>query len=296
MLCELPLVRALALRHQRLFSWFSVWLVILAAVVDVGQAELHGADSDLLIRLNPDSYRRGLELGRLATDTGDHVSSVAKPSLLQERIDSRNYADAAAELQRRRLHEASSEHLEGAVQTLRNRSRSVGDVLLTMISVVVFVLAGLGLMFVLTGGSVNELRHDPMHALQHEAYAIYHDPRGQFISAEHRSVDLIHQGERNAMDMYARGRAAGSAAFHAGQDAWKAPPGAAALPSAAGLAGAASAAGAAAATPSFAPAPQVPQAAPPPSTAASLPAYQAQPGRPIMPFGAQFGQRNMFCC
>lgn len=294
MLCELPLVRALALRHQRFSSWFSVWLVLAAAVAHVGQAELNGADSDLLIRLYPTSYRRGLEHRQLAADTEEHASSVAKPTLLQERIDSKNYADAEAELRRRHLHEVVAEQSTSAGHKLRNGSRSVGDVLLTMISVVIFVLAGLGLMFVLTGGSVSELRHDPMHALQHEAYAIYHDPRGQFLSAEHRSIDLYHQGQHNAMDMYARGRAAGAAAYHAGQDAWKAPAGAAALPAAAGAAGAAGAA--AAASPSFAPAPTPRQAAPPPSTAASLPAYQAQAGQPISPFAAQFGQRNMFCC
>eukprot|EP00929_Paragymnodinium_shiwhaense_P018444 TRINITY_DN1290_c0_g1_i1.p1 TRINITY_DN1290_c0_g1~~TRINITY_DN1290_c0_g1_i1.p1 ORF type:complete len:317 (+),score=43.77 TRINITY_DN1290_c0_g1_i1:159-1109(+) len=314
--CETPLVWALPLQ-RRCFSTFLLLLVltILSDGVNTkpnlasARPAASSADKDIEAAAEGEVEatrlgRRGVGAGLLSPDPSEEQGVARRgQEVLAAAANAKNASLVAAEapgLIQNFARGRQRTHLKLQALELRSsrtalvtgvRTRAVWEIIGTMVTVVVFVLAGLGLMFILTGGSVSQLRHDPMHSLENEAFAIYHDPRAQMMTAQH-----------SMHDAYARGRYAASQGYHSGLDAWHsgkmgAPPPGAALPmpgtaaaSAASPMHAASPAHAAAA-PSMQPTPQTPytQAVGPGSAASSF-----HPAQPVAP--GQHPSRFGLCC
>lgn len=310
MLCkQLPLARAVPLLpHCRLSTW-GVLLVLVACFLDSAHGELRSSGSSNVAHLAADGEKPLAE----AKEPVAHVAADGQPAFAKAKEPKpghlltllEEHTNATIAGRRLRLTvQASSLRSSRTALKLGSRTRAVGEVLLTMLTVLIFVVAGLAAMYLLTGGSVGSLRNDPIHSLENEAFAIYNDPRGQFNAAGHRSVDLYHQGQvrgmdyyhqgqAGAMDMYQRGRTAGGAAYnahslHAGMDAWKG------VPTAAGGSSPAPASHLAASPPLMPVAGQAPSAASLPP--ASLPPYQAGQPPPQMQINPATGQRHLFCC
>lgn len=101
--------------------------------------------------------------------------------------------------------------------TLRTKLAGELMTVFVLLTVIVMLLAAV---YFLTGGTMEQMRHDPMGAIRQDASGIYHDPRaavntaeanagryytdakGRLIRAEERGVQYMHDGRDRAANMY----------------------------------------------------------------------------------------------
>jgi len=99
------------------------------------------------------------------------------------------------------------------------RTKLAGE-LMTVFVLLIVIMMILAAVYFLTGGTMEQMRHDPMGAMRQDASGIYHDPRGalntaeanagryytdakgRVIRAEERGVQYVHDGRDRAAHMY----------------------------------------------------------------------------------------------